>query len=135
MFNIKKIAPKDFTKTIGSYSHGIKVTLDNSEMLYVTGQIAMDSDGNVVSPNDVEKQAVFVFENIDKILKEAKFSMDDVIKAQIFLTNIDDFSKITKIRNEYFKNSQPVSTLVEVSRLVKDGCCIEIEVTAIKEYF
>lgn len=47
---------------------------------------------------------------------------DNLIKAQIFLINIEDFSKITKIRNEYFKNSQPVSTLVEVSRLVKDGC-------------
>jgi 2-iminobutanoate/2-iminopropanoate deaminase len=133
MFNIESITPNNFTKTIGAYSHGIKVTLDNCEMLYVTGQIAMDSKGNVISPNEPDKQAEFIFNNIDKILTEAGFSMDNVIKAQIFLTNINDFSKVSEIRNKYFKNSKPVSTLVEVSSLVKKDCCIEIEVTAIKE--
>ena len=68
-----------------------------------------------------------------KILKEANSSLDDVVKAQIFLTDINDFSKVSPIRNKYFANSKPVSTLVEVNSLVKKGCKIEIEVIAIKE--
>lgn len=132
MNNIEQILPNSFTPTMGAYSHGIKVPLPGADMIFVTGQIAMDSDGNVVAPNDAEKQAEFVFENIQRILNEAGATLDNVVKAQIFLTNMSDFSKVSPVRNKYFANSKPVSTLVEVSKLVKEGCCVEIEVIAIK---
>ena len=129
---IQQIQPKDFTPTIGAYSHGITVPLPGADLIFVTGQIAMDSDGNVVAPNDAEKQTEFIFENIQKILNEAGATLDNVVKAQIFLTNMNDFSKVSPVRNKYFANSKPVSTLVEVSKLVKEGCCVEIEVIAVK---
>ncbi len=56
--------PPDFTKTIGSYSHGISVDIGDSQMIFVTGQIAMDKDGNAVAPDNIVKQTEFVFENI-----------------------------------------------------------------------
>lgn len=132
MNNFEQIIPNTFTPTMGAYSHGIKVPLPGADMIFVTGQIAMDSDGNVVAPFDTEKQTEFVFQNIQAILNEAGASLDDVVKAQIFLTNMNDFSKVSPIRNKYFVNSKPVSTLVEVNKLVKEGCCVEIEVIAIK---
>ncbi|PJC68178.1 hypothetical protein CO015_04985 [candidate division WWE3 bacterium CG_4_8_14_3_um_filter_42_11] len=46
---------------------------------------------------------------------------------------MDDFAKISPVRNKYFKNSEPVSTLIEVSKLVKEGCLLEIEVIAVKK--
>ena len=64
-------------------------------------------------------------------MKSAGASFDDVIKAVIYVANMSDFEKVSKIRAEYFKNSMPVSTLVEVSRMVRDGAKIEIEVTAL----
>ena len=129
----QSIMPKDGAEIMGAYSHGIKVDLgNNKEMIFVTGQIAQDSKGNVVC-EDIEGQTEYVFESIQKILNEAGSSLDDVVKAQIFLTNIEDFSKVSPIRNKYFEKSKPVSTLVEVKALVKKGCKIEIEVIAIKE--
>lgn len=129
-----KLTPDSFTPTMGAYSHGMKVEIGDTNWIFVTGQIAMDSNGDVVS-DDIEIQTKFVFENIKKILSEASASFDDVVKAQIFLTDINDFSKVSPIRNEYFENSEPVSTLVEVSSLVKEGCKIEIEVIAIAKKY
>lgn len=129
----ESLMPEGGAEIMGAYSHGLKVDLENNkEMIFVTGQIAQDSNGNVVC-EDIEGQTEYVFECIQKILKEADSSLDDVVKAQIFLTDINDFPKVSPIRNKYFANSKPVSTLVEVNSLVKKGCKIEIEVIAIKE--
>lgn len=128
-----KINFKDSAQKLGSYSHGYKIDLGDSEIIFTTGQIALDKDGNVVGLNDIEEQTEFVFKSLQNILKEAGASLDDVVKATIYVTDINDFSKISPIRNKYLKNSEPVSTLVEVSKLVKEGCKIEIEVIAVKE--
>ncbi len=125
--------PKSSTKILGSYSHGLKVNIGDSEIIFVTGQIAMDKNGNAVASDDIEKQTKFVFENIQKILQEGGSSFDDVVKAVIYVTRMKDFSKISPIRNKYFKNSKPVSTLVEISKTVKEGCDVEVEVIAIKK--
>lgn len=129
----KILMPEGGAEIMGAYSHGIQIDIGNNrEMIFVTGQIAQDSNGNVVC-EDIEGQTEYVFNCIQKILKEADSSLDDVVKTQIFLTDINDFSKVSPIRNKYFANSKPVSTLVEVNSLVKKGCKIEIEVIAIKE--
>ena len=129
----ESLLPKGAAEIMGAYSQGLKVDLgNNKEMIFVTGQIAQDSKGNVVC-EDIEGQTEYVFNCIQDILKEGNASLDDVVKAQIFLTDINDFSKVSPIRNKYFAKSKPVSTMVEVSSLVKKGCKIEIEVIAIKE--
>lgn len=117
---------------MGSYSHGLKVDIGDSEMLFVTGQIAMDKDGNAVAPNDIVKQTKFVFQNIQEILKEGGATLDDVVKAVIYVTDMSKFKDISTVRNKYFSKSKPVSTLVEINKTVKDGCDIEVEVIAIK---
>ena len=59
-------------------------------------------------------------------------TLDHVVKAQIFVTNMDDSAKVSKVRDQAFLISKPVSTLVEVSRLMKPEYCVEIEVIAAK---
>lgn len=59
-------------------------------------------------------------------------TFDDVVKVQIFIKDITQSKIVSAIRDDVFKNSKPASTLVEVSGFVKEGCVIEIEVTAIK---
>lgn len=127
-----KINSKDAAQKLGSYSHGYSIQVGDAKIIFTTGQIALDKDGQVVAPDDIEKQTEFVLESLERILNEAGASLDDVVKATIYVTDINDFSKISSIRNKYFKNSEPVSTLVEVNKLVKEGCKIEIEVIAIK---
>lgn len=125
--------PKDFTQIMGAYSHGLKVNVGDSEMIFVTGQIAMDKDGNAVAPDNIVKQTEFIFENIKAILHEGGATLGDVVKAVIYVTDITKFKDISAVRNRYFEKSKPVSTLVEIRATVKGGCDIEIEVIAIKK--
>lgn len=128
-----KINSSDFAQRMGAYSHGYKVDLGNAELIFTTGQIALDKNDEAVSPDNVTAQAEFVFQSLEKILNEAGSSLDDAVKATIYVTDMNDFAKISQVRNKYFKNSEPVSTLVEVKKLVKDGCKLEVEVIAVKK--
>ena len=129
----QKINSSEFCQRMGAYSHGYKVEIGDTLIVFTTGQIALDKDGNVLFPDDPAKQAEFVYESLNKILQEVGASLDDVVKTTVFLTDMNDFPKISAVRNKYFKNAEPVSTLVEVKKLVKDGCRVEIEVIAVKQ--
>ena len=127
----KILNPKDSAEIMWAYSHWLEIDLTKSKkMIYVTGQIAMDKNGNVVCENDIEWQTEFIFKSIENILKESNASLDDIVKVVIYVKNIWDFPKISKIRNKYLENSKPVSTLVEISNTVKKWCDIEIDVIA-----
>ncbi len=128
--DIKRFNPTSLKQPTNSYSNGVLISLGGADLYFVTGQIAQENDGSIVAPLNATLQTDFVFKRIAAILDDVGMSMDDVVKAQIFLTDMKDLPTVSKIRNEYFKNSRPVSTLVEVSRLVKEGCCVEIEVIA-----
>lgn len=128
-----KINSPEFAERMGAYSHGYKVEISDAEVIFTTGQIAMDREGNVLYPNNPAKQAEFIFKSLQKILNQTGASLDNVVKATIFVTDMNDFAGISKVRNKYFKNSEPVSTLVEVKKLVKEGCLVEIEVIAVKK--
>ncbi|MDR1033028.1 MAG: RidA family protein [Candidatus Nomurabacteria bacterium] len=93
-------------------------------------QVPKDDNHNAIT-DDVAEQTRLVFEDIKKILERAGASLDDVVKAVIYLTDMNDFDAVSPIRGEYFKNSMPVSTMVEVSRMTRNGAKIEIEVTAV----
>jgi len=128
-----KINSEKFAKRLGAYSHGYTVEIGDTKLIFTTGQIALDKDGKVMYPDDPVKQTEFIYESLDAILHESGASLDNVVKTTIYLTNMDDFHKISPVRNKYLKNSEPVSTLVEVNKFVKDGCLVEIEVIAVKE--
>jgi len=128
-----KINSSDFAQRLGAYSHGYKVEIGDTLIVFTTGQIALDKNGNVLYLNDPAKQAEFIYKSLQKILNQSGASLDDVVKTTVFVTNMDDFPKISSVRNKYFKKAEPVSTLVEVKKLVKEGCLVEIEVIAIKQ--
>jgi 2-iminobutanoate/2-iminopropanoate deaminase len=127
-----KINSKVFAERMGAYSHGYKVEIGDAILVFTTGQISMDKDGNVLYPNEPAKQADFIYKSLKVILKQSGVTLDDIIKTTVYVTDMKDFPEISKVRNKYLKNAEPVSTLVEVSRLVKNGCKVEIEVIAIK---
>lgn len=133
MSKIRYLQPQgEFTAVMGEYAHGISVPLAGADLIFLTGQKAMDSRGNVIAPGDPEKQTEYVFESIRKILAEAGADIKDIVKAQIYVTDMQNFPIISAVRNRYFKNVRPVSTMVEVRALSKAGCCVEIAVTAVK---
>lgn len=102
-------------------------------LIFVSGVQAPKGEINEVATEDIGEQTRLVFEEIKSILEEAGASIDNVVKAVIYLKDINDFEIVSPIRAEYFKNSMPVSTMVEVGGFVRKGSKIEIEVTAIIE--
>jgi 2-iminobutanoate/2-iminopropanoate deaminase len=127
------IVPESYNGAPGFYSPAVKVDLGNTELIFVTGQqINLNKDGEVVT-TDIAQQTEYVFGQLQEILNAASSSLDDVVKAQIFLTDISDFPVVSKIREKYFAKSKPASTLVEVSAMVNKGAKIEIEVIAVRE--
>jgi enamine deaminase RidA (YjgF/YER057c/UK114 family) len=89
-------------------------------------------EGNIIAPNDAKTQTEVIFQRISDILKEGGMALKDVVKVQIFIKDMKNLKIISGVRNEILKDIKPTSTLVEVSNFVKEGCCLEIEVTAAK---
>lgn len=127
---IENIKPQGHVQK-GVYTPAKKIDLGTCYLVFVSGLQAPKGEVNEVATEDVGEQTRLVFEEINTILKEAGASLDDVVKAVIYLKDINDFEIVSPIRAEYFKNSMPVSTMVEVGGMVRNGSKIEIEVTAI----
>ncbi|MCA9356206.1 RidA family protein [Candidatus Nomurabacteria bacterium] len=128
---IENIYPEDWQQTRGFYSPAKKIDMGDFYMIYVSGQQVGKNENNEAITDDIEEQTELVFQAIENILKSAGALMQDVVKAQIFLTDINDFPKVSAIRDKWFSDSKPVSTLLEVNAMTRKGAKIEIEVTAI----
>jgi 2-iminobutanoate/2-iminopropanoate deaminase len=126
------ITPAGHPAARGAYSHGLLVERGESRTLYVTGQLAVDPDGEVVAPYDAAVQTEYVFKLIGAVLEAAGMAFSDVVKVQTFLTHMPDYEAYSPIRNRFFADTKPVSTLLEVKGLAREGCCVEIEVIAEK---
>ncbi len=101
------------------------------DLLFVSGCVALDADGNLVGEGDVVAQTRQVFENIGLCLAAAGASFADVVKVTTFLTNIDDRPAVNEVRKQVFGAAKPASTLVEVSALVRPEFLIEVEAVAV----
>ena len=114
----------------GIMSQGISVP--TGRMVFVSGQVARDVDGQLVGRGDIRAQTRKVLENVRAVLAEGGATMDDVVKVTVFVTNLaDNFSAIHEVRAEFFSSGYPASTLVEISRLVDPDMLIEIEAVAV----
>lgn len=109
---------------VGPYSHGVKT----GNLFYSSGQVPLTLQGEIVS-EDVREQAKQVLDNIGAVLEAAELSYENVIKTNIFITDMNDFSVINEVYGEYFTGKLPARSCVEVSRLPLDAK-VEIEVVA-----
>ena len=112
---------------IGPYSQAVQV----GTFVFLSGQIPIDpKTGNVeLFDGDAAQQTALVLENISAVLGAAALSLQHVVKATIFLTDLKQFSKVNEIYAKYFGNHKPARSTVEVSALPK-GAAVEIEVMA-----
>ena len=116
----------------GAYSPGVLVEHNGSNTLFLTGQLAVDREGKVVAPFDATKQTEFIFSLVGPLLEAAGMTFGDVVRVQTYLTHMTDFPKFSAVRDRFFAGSKPASTLLEVKGLALEGCCVEIEATAMK---
>lgn len=117
--------------SIKGISQAVSVDCGNSRMILLSGQVPLDTAGNLVGDN-IEKQTEQVFKNIENILKEYGGTGKDIIKLGIFIKDISKTPDFRKVRDLYVNiQNPPVSSLVEVSSLFRDDILIEIEATAV----
>ena len=109
---------------IGPYSQAVKL----NGMLYTSGQIALELNGEMVE-NDIKKQTWKIFSNIKAILEDNNTSMENVVKVNIFLTDMNDFGVVNVIMAEVFGDHKPVRSTVQVAGLPKNAM-IEMDVIA-----
>ncbi len=100
------------------------------DTLYLSGIVPVDAAGAVVGGDDVVAQARQVFAIMRQVLEAAGARPADVVKVTVYLLDVDDRAAINPIRQEFFGDARPASTLVEVSRLAVPGALLEVEAVA-----
>ena len=123
---IEKIITDLAPKAIGPYSQTIKA----GDLLFLSGVMPINPATSELEPNDIELQAKRIMSNIDALLKEAGYSVDNVVKTTCFLADINDFAKFNEVYADYF-TSKPARSCVAVKDLPKKAL-VEVEVIASK---
>jgi 2-iminobutanoate/2-iminopropanoate deaminase len=122
---MKVVSTNEAPAAIGPYSQGIIV----NNMLYTSGQIPLTAEGEMVS-GGVKEQTHQVFKNLQAILNSEGTSLEKVVKATVFIKDMNDFGAVNEVYGEYFNTHKPARSCVEVARLPKD-VLVEIEVIAL----
>lgn len=125
---VRFINPPTLSTPTG-YTHVVEAR--GGRTLYISGQVALDSSGNVVGKGDFAVQATQVFENLKAALQAGGASLGDVAKMNMYVVDMSNVQALREIRAKYFTGSPPASTLVEVSRLAREEFLLEIEVIAV----
>ena len=122
--NLKPVSTNQAPAAIGPYSQAIVY----NDMVFTSGQIPLQADGTLVE-GGIAEQTHQVFRNIKAVLEEAGSDLHLVIKATVFLKDMNHFAEVNEIYGTYFGQHRPARSAVEVARLPKD-VLIEIEVVA-----
>jgi len=121
----KIISTNEAPAAIGPYSQGVR----SGSFLFCSGQIPLDPKSGQIVPGDIAAQTRRVLDNIAAVLRADGLTFDNVVKATIFLTDLEDFKTVNEVYGSYFKQDPPARSTVQVSALPK-GAKIEIEAIA-----
>lgn len=128
----EQIISRKAPKPVGPYVHAVKV-VNPGATLFVSGQIPIELPSGKVFTGDIKKQADLALNHMRNIIQDAGFSMDEVVKCTIFLTDMDNFSAVNDVYQKFFVGSAlPARAAVEVSRLPKD-VGVEVDCIAMKQ--
>ena len=122
----KIIYTKKAPDPVGPYSQAIFV----NSTLYISGQVAINPETGKIEKSNIENETLQVMKNLEAILNEVGFDFSNVIKSTIYLSDMNNFSKVNEVYGSFFnKDYVPSRVTVEVSRLPKDAN-VEIDMIA-----
>jgi len=120
------IATNKAPEAVGPYSQGIKA----GNLIYTSGQLPIIPEtGELLK--DIKKETLQSLKNVASILEEVGATIEDIVKVNVYIRNMEDFPLINEVYEEFFGKHKPARSLVEVCKLPKDGN-IEIEAIAYK---
>jgi len=123
----KKFSSGAKWEDIVGYSRAVQM----GNHLEISGTVATDENG-VVGKGDFYTQTRFIIQKIEKVLQQADFTLADVVRTRMFVTDISQWEEVGKAHGEFFSNIKPATSMIEVSALIDPDYLIEIEVTAIR---
>jgi enamine deaminase RidA (YjgF/YER057c/UK114 family) len=129
----REIFPEGLSKRVvsGHLLYAPVVTVVPGKLVFLSGILSRNADGEIVGKGDMRKQMQQVFENITVALAAAGATWQDVVKRQTFTTDIDEFYKHVDLRTKLMGGALSTSTAVQVSRLSHPDFMIEVEVIAV----
>ncbi len=119
----EELRVKGLNEPISHYTDAVRF----GNLLFVSGVAPLDAAGKLVGEGDVVAQAKQVFANLALVLQAAHADFGDVLKVTVYLTDVGDRSKVNPVRQQYFGQARPASTLIGVKELAVNGMKIEIE--------
>jgi len=122
---IESIMLDDLMPPISHYCHGVRA----GDRLWVSGLVGCTRDGHI--PDDVVEQFEIALDAVDQVIRHCGGGAENVVKVQVFLTDVQDRARINPIRERYFGNHRPASTLLQVAALVDPRMKVEIEAEAV----
>jgi enamine deaminase RidA (YjgF/YER057c/UK114 family) len=112
---------------IVGYSRAVKI----GNVIEVTGTVAVDDENMLVGRDDPYEQTKFIILKIERVLKQAGATLNDVVRTRMFVTDISRWEEYGKAHGEFFKDIKPCTSMIQVSGLIAPEYLIEIEATAI----
>ena len=117
--------------TIWEKKFGYSRAVKTGNFVFVAGTTAVNERGEVVGTNDPYQQAVFIYKKIERALREAGASFENVVRVRTFVTDITRWEEVAKAQGEVFADIRPAATLIEVKALVQPDLLVEIEADAL----
>ncbi len=114
-------------EAMGGYSRAVRI----GNWIAVAGTTASDENSQVVHVGDPYGQAMYIFRKIERALKEAGASLDDVIRTRIYVVKMEHWQEAVRAHGEIFGQIRPANTLIQISALVDPDHLVEIEVDAV----
>ena len=111
------------------FSQGI--VCDAGRMVFVAGQVALDTDGAVIGVGDPAAQTEAALENLQRVLNEGGAMLEDVVRLTVFLTDMAYLPAVQEVRARYFPVDPPASSTIEISALVVPELMVEIDSIAV----
>ncbi len=101
------------------------------KLVFISGMTSRRADGSIAGIGDIEAQTKQVCENLKAAVEAAGGNMDDIVRVDVYVRNMEHFDKIHKVRREYFKAPAPASTMVEICKMTSPDYLIEINAIAV----
>ena len=119
----------DLPEPISHFADAVRA----GNLLCISGIVSVDRDGNPLGVGDAAEQTRVILENMKALLAMNGATFEDVVKVVVYLRNIEDREKINPVRQRYFGEARPASTLVEINKLVRPEYLVEIDAIAVLE--